>query len=532
MVIGSVIWLAACATPVAEAPTVEEPTMSAVDALVRTSLDLRGVRPSLDEIAAVEADPTLGEGGALAGLVDTFLEDPRYEGRVRDLWAEIYLTRAPSIYVNAATFGLGDEPGFEVSTGEEVLAILGHVAAADLPWTDIVTADWTMADEITASIWPIDRPVGEGWQVSHYTDGRPAAGVLATNSLWWRYGSTDSNANRKRANTASRVLLCNDYLVRPLEFDRNINLLDEEAVADAINNDPSCTNCHNSLDPLASYFFGFWWYDPSNSLEIVKYFPERESRWALYTQKAPSYYGEPGYNLHDLGQQIAGDHRFPTCAVEQAWELLLRREVSAADTGALVTHRDAFINGGLTMKALMRSMVMDPRYRAGATDTEGFVPLKMITPDLLATSVEGLTGYTWTYGGYDLLRTDNVGYRTLAGGADGYAVTATSTSPNATLVVVQQRLAEAAAWYVVENEPARLFTVDFTETPETDRAAMVTQLQGLHKAVFGRTVAADGGEVEAGLALWADLYAVERDTRDAWAGVLSILLRDPDFLYY
>jgi hypothetical protein len=41
-----------------------------------------------------------------------------------------------------------------------------------------------------------------------------------------------------------------------------------------------------------------------------------------------------------------------------------------------------------------------------------------------------------------------------------------------------------------------------------------------------------GLAVTAGLALWADLYGVERDSRDAWAGVLSILLRDPDFLFY
>ncbi len=521
-----ILALAACA-PVEEAPGEGVPQMSAVDALVRTSLDLRGVRPSVEEVAAVEAD-----AGALDGLVDDFLDDPRFEGRVRDLWSEIYLTRAPSIYVNAASFGLADEAAFQRSTGEEALRILGYVAANDRPWTDIVTGDWTMADELTASIWPIERPEGEGWVKSRYTDGRPAAGVLATNSLWWRYTSTDSNANRKRANTASRVLLCNDYLVRPLEFDRNVNLLDEEAVNEAITTNPSCVNCHQSLDPFASYFFGFWWYDPSNTLEIVRYFPERENRWEDYTGVAPSFYGEPGYNLADLGRQIAADHRFPTCAVEQAWELLLRRETVAEDTDALNEHRDAFIGGGLTMKALMRSIVADPRYRAGATDEAGYVPRKMMTPDLLAAAVEGLTGYTWTYGAYDLLRNDTVGYRTLAGGADGYAVTAAATAPNATVALVQQRLAESAAWYVVESEPERLFTVDFTETPDTDRDAMVAQLQALHLAIFGRRVAADGEEVEAGLALWSELYAVERDTRDAWAGVLSVLLRDPDFLLY
>jgi hypothetical protein len=521
-----VILLLACATP-EPTPVAAIPEMSATDALIRASLDLRGVRPSVDELAAVEAD-----AGAYASLVDTFLDDPRFEGRIRDLWSEIYLTRAPSIYVNAASFGLPDEAAFQQSTGEEVLRILSHVAANDLPWTDIVTADWTVADELLASMWPLERDEGEGWQVARYTDGRPSAGVLSTNSLWWRYSSTDSNANRKRANTVSRVLLCNDYLVRPLEFDRNINLLDEDAVNEALTSNPSCVNCHQSLDPIASYFFGFWWYDPSNTLEIVRYFPEREARWTDYTGVAPAWYGEPGYTLRDLGQQIAGDHRFPSCATEQAWELLLRRDTLPEDTDALVRHRDAFIQGGLTMKALMRSIVTDPRYLAGDTDEVGYVPRKMMTPDLLATSVEGLTGYTWTYTNYDLLRNDTVGYRTLAGGADGYAVTATSRGPSATLALVQERLAESAAWYVVESEPERLFTLDFTETPDTNRAAMVAQIQSLHRAIFGREVAADGEEVAANLELWTDLYTVERDTRAAWAGLLSVLLRDPDFLLY
>jgi hypothetical protein len=311
-----------------------------------------------------------------------------------------------------------------------------------------------------------------------------------------------------------------------------VNLLDAAAVNEAITPNPSCVNCHQSLEPLASYFYGFWWYNPSNPLEVVRYFPEREERWRTQTGVAPGYYGEPGFSLRDLGQQIAADHRFPTCAVEQAWELLLRREALPEDTAALDRHRDAFIEGGLTMKALLRSIVADPRYRSGATDAVGYVPRKMMTPDLLATAVEGITGYRWTYADYDLLRDDQVGYRTLAGGADGYAVTATAKGPNATLLLVQQRLAEAAAWHVVESDPTRLFTVDFTETPDTDRAAMVAQLQALHLVIFDRHVAADGAEVTAGLELWADLYAVEREAKAAWAGVLSVLLRDPDFLFY
>jgi len=522
-----ILLLAACATDpgerVAAAPV---PEMGAVALAERISLDVRGKRPTEAEIAAVEADPA-----ALDGLTETWLHDPGFPARVRDLWSEVYLTRTESFLIAGSAYGL-DDVAFQRAVGEEDLQLLGYIADHDLPYSTLVTGDFTVADETLAAVWPIDRPEGEGWLKAQYTDGRPAAGVLSTNSLWWRYPSTTSNANRKRANAISRIFLCDDYLSRPIDFDRNVNLLDGDAVQDALRENPSCQSCHNSLDPLASYLFGFWWYDYTNPLEASTYFPAREQRYRDYTGVAPAYYGVPGYSLHELGEQIAADRRFPQCAVQQTYELLLRRKIALADTTALVEHRNDFVADGLTVRALFRTVLADPRYRAGATDEAGYVPLKMATPDLLAAEIEDLTGFRWEYGGYDLLGSDAVGFRTLAGGADGYNVTSTATSPNATLLLVQERLAEAASAYVVNEAPERLFTVDFAATPEADRAAMAAQLQALHLRLYGHRVAADGEEVAAGLELWSSLYAVERDGKAAWAGVLSALLRDPDFLYY
>jgi hypothetical protein len=429
------------------APEAAEDTMAPLDVLVRASLDVRGVRPSVAEVSAVEADPT-----AVDGLVAAMLDDPRFGGRVADMWSEIYLTRTDAYTVTAHDYGVDDaEREYLTSVGDQPLRMLGYVADHDLPYTELVTGDWTMADELLARIWPIDYPDGAtGWQKARYDDGRPAAGVLASNAMWWRYTSTESNANRKRANTISRIFLCNDYLVRPLEFDRSVNLLDEAAVADALVSNPGCVNCHASLDPLASYLFGFWWLDYYDPVELRGYHPERERLWQDHTGVPPSYYGQPGDSLADLGVQIAQDPRFVTCAVEQAWELLLRRKSAPGDTDALVTHRDAFLAGGTTLRALFASVLADPRYRAGPT-TAGGVPAKMVTPLLLASEVEDLTGFRFTTGGYDLFRidavglenkgdllvADRVGVRTLAGGADGYNVTATATAPNTTLVLVQ-----------------------------------------------------------------------------------------------
>lgn len=533
----SLLLLFACAPEAQNTPDKAEawPEMSASSLLTRASLDLRGVRPEPDELDQLDADPA-----ALAGMLDGFLQDERFEERLVDLYAEIYLTQSDAFPVSTFGLELTDTPAFLVAVGEEPLRILAEVASEDLPYTEVVTADWTMADHNLAEVFPVDYPAGEtGWKKVRYTDGRPAAGVMSTNGLWWRYVSTDSNANRKRANTISRLFLCEDYLTRPIEFDRNVNLLDDEEVQAALETNPGCMNCHTSLDPLASFFFGFYWYNYTSAAEARVYHPERENLWASFTGTAPAYYGEPGYTLEDLGSFVAADPRFPSCAVEQAYTLLLRRDVSLEDQESLNRTRDAFINGGLTVRALFRDVLDAPAYRAAETDDEGAVTKKLATVGLLASQVEALTGFRWTYAGYDMMATDTYGLRTLGGGADGYTVTKTATSPTTTLIMVQEALAEAAAHYAVEQEQLlgaserRLFTeIDFSETPEVGRAAMVAQIIRLHRLIFGTRVAEDGEEVAANLELWEALYAVEGSPAAAWSGLLSALLRDPDLVLY
>ncbi|HHO51898.1 MAG TPA: DUF1549 domain-containing protein [Deltaproteobacteria bacterium] len=541
-----VLWivLSAGCSGEAPAPTEQLPApapadiveLAPEDQLIRASLDLRGIRPSIDELDRLQADPE-----AMEALIDDYLQDPRFGDRVADLFAEIYLTRTETWFVNLAAYDLGDVPYAQVveSLGEEPLQILAEIARQDLPITELVTADWTMANDVLARMWPLDYPEGQtGWRRAHYTDGRPAAGVLSSNSLWWRYQSTDSNANRKRANVASRILLCHDYLTRPIDFDRNINLLDEEAVADALRTNPSCLNCHVSLDPMAAYFFGFWWFEQS-SVEVSSYHPSRERYWEDLLGTPPAYYGQPGSSLSDLGQQIAADNRFPECMVEHVTELLLRRDAELLDFERMTEHREALIQGGLALRPLFKSVLQSPEYRAATDDglpgTQ--VPLKMATPALLASQIQDLTGFDWrSVDGYDLLQTDSVGFLTLAGGADGTYAVKNSTSPNTTLLLVQERLAEAAADYVVQLAEGGgsdlLGDIDLSDTPEGDRDAMVATLKRLHLRMFGNRIEDDGPEVEANLELWSDLYALEGDTNKAWAGLLSALLRDPDLLFY
>lgn len=513
--------------PTTPPDTTEEPdpAWDAVEVLIKASLDLRGVRPSVAEIEAIEADPT-----GLDATIEGFLDDARFESRVLDQFAAIYLTRRDVWDVSAGSYGLGDEATFANHVGQEPLRLLARIVAEGRPYSDLVTADTTLATDLLAEIWPLEL-VGEakqGWSEARYTDGRPMAGILTTNGLWWRYMSDANNANRGRANALSKILLCSDYLTRPIEFDRDVDLLDVDAVNNALQNNPGCVACHSTLDPLAAHLWGFYYVYYFMASDITYYHPEREGMWSDITGVAPSYYGTPTNGLLDLAYQLAADPRLVECATQQVTEIMLQRPTGLDDTQLLTDYREAFLSADLRLDAVYRQVLHSDEYRTTP---------KMPTPSLLASQIEDLTGYRFTYAGYDMMETDTYGLRVLAGGVDGVFVNARADMPIATGTMVLERLSQAAAHHVVHSdavsdEPVLFEHVGFTETPISGQDVMVEQIQALHLRLFGHRIEADGQEVEANLELWEDLYATDPDPKAAWTGLLSTLLRDPDFLLY
>lgn len=509
--------------------------------LVRASLDLRGVRPTAAEISEVTARPDRA-----AAIAAGFVDDPRFPDRVRDWFAEAFRTRVDAFPIHAAEIGLAPEEdaALQASIAEEPLMLAAHIAAHDLPFSTLVTADYSFADERIARAFPVDYPEGaRGWVKVRYTDGRPAAGVLSMNSLYWRFPSTGVNFGRGRASAIARALLCEEFLDRPVDFPPGVNLADASAVARAVRENAACVNCHATLDPLASHLFGFQ-YATLSVDEMERYHPEREQLWRSATGAAPAYFGRESSTLVTLGQRIAADGRFVSCAVRRVYEAMLGRRAEPRDDGALTEHREAFLAGGLTIKAVVRSVLADPAY-AGRTARSRFggaargVTRKLMRPEILAAEMEDLTGVRLRGGGRDLLLTAGSGLRALAGGADGTTGEAPAMGPTVPLVLVEERLAEAAAAAIVAGAPggrvgAALAGADLDLPPSDPRfdASARSIVVALHRAISGAEVARDGEEVTAALALFADLHRAEGDPRAAWAEVIAALLRDPEITTY
>lgn len=522
--------LLACPAPTPEAEAPPTPTMEPTALLTRASLDLRHRRPTLAELDAIEANPA-----QIDSFIEEFMQDPDFAAGVIDRYSVIYRTRIDEFPIGAYDYGLENEPAFSSAVGQEPLRLIADIAINDLPWTELVRADWTMANELLGSIWPLDYPDdgSTGWRRARYTDGRPAAGVLSTNAFWWRYETSRTNKSRGRANAITRILLCEDYLSRSITFDRSVDLSDPELTEHATQENPGCVSCHSGLDPLASFLGGFYFPRKSGEPEMTWYHPERVNIWRWQTGVPPGYFGQPGEDMEDLARFIADDPSFVTCAVEQNWALLLGREATLEDIPALNRHREAFIAGGLTLRALLRSIVADEAYRPAPSDDPRLITLKMVTPSILADQVEALTGFRMASEGYDMLSTDLVGVRVLAGGIDGEYANVPADRPTATTVLVQERLAQAAAYHAIAHDRANpdsplLLTQVSPEAPPED-AARDAQIAELHRRILGRR--ATDAEI-AGLAALFDEVSAMADPATGWQSVVTVLLRDPFFILY
>lgn len=504
--------------------------------LRRMSLDLRGQLPSEDELNQVEADPAI-----LEDLWPQYLDEKAYEERLVQLFSEQWLTRVDQFNVGIEDYHLQPEQEFEFheSVGEEPLRILAHIATMDRPWSDVVTWDGTMANPLLGSIWPLERSEGEGWQPARWTDQRPAAGVLSSNGLWWRYYTTPFNFNRTRAAALTKLVLCEDYLERPVRLSAAPSLLDEDGTEASIRNDPACQSCHSTLDPIASALYGFWWYEIYDPAEMAHYHPDREPKGEMDLGVKPSYFGTPVEGLAELGEALAGDPRLAKCAVEQAFQAFLRREPVLSDFGRLQRIQRAFEEGQLRHRELMIALLKEPAYRAGgftdeASDSTRMVESvdRLLSPSQWASSMLALTGFEWTEGGWEQLENDRIGHRVLAGGVDGDGVDRPASSPSMSQALVVKRLSQLAAAHVVERDLLG-GQEDGLLNPEwwgqDSEAQRTDALATLHWRLLARRPSVEESEE---LVAFFEAVLGQSDEQAAWQSTVSVLLRDPEFVSY
>ncbi|MBC8072362.1 MAG: DUF1588 domain-containing protein, partial [Deltaproteobacteria bacterium] len=491
--------------------TAPDDALAPAAVLARASLDVRGRRPSIDELDAIAADPQ-----QLDAMIDGFVDDPAFAGRVAEIFAGAWRTRIDDYPLPEGAYDDEASAKLSAAIGEEPLSLLAFIADNDLPYTQLVRSTETFVDPALLELWPLVELPDDGTTPptglvrARYSDGRPLAGVLTHNAVFWRHPSTVENANRGRANALSQALLCQSYLDRPIDFPSDLDLTDSESIRNAIATNVACQGCHSTMDPLASYFWGFMYGEPDEP--GASYAVELERAWQLYTGAAPAFFGVPGERMEELADHLADDERFIGCAVRRVYQGLLGREPSLDDEGALADHREAFLDGDLTLRALVRSVLRDPSYRGRAwTPRFGGAPepvMRKVSPvDVIARSIATLSGYALTHQGRPASRLDD-SLRAIAGGSDRGDTDDVSTGA----VLVQRRLAEAGAIHAFDAAIAGedgggtlapwLASVDLGGAPSPDDLARLARI------TRSQTLAPDDPELVALGQVWTDVAAI------------------------
>ena len=547
--------------------------LSEADRLIRISMALRGRRPTASEIDDVEADPA-----ALDAIVDGYLDDPAFGETIRDLHNEALLVLVDYLIFPAGFPPLGPTAGYDYyefnrALTEAPLRLVEHVVMNDRPYGEIVTADYTVADEQVAAVWGLaDGEPGE-WVETRWEDGRGNAGVLSDSWLFQRHGSTASNANRGRANAISRALLCYDFAERDIVLDVDIDLADPEAVAHAVEQNQACASCHQGLDPLASFFQDYIpQFLPSEILEVAvdensqtyplpSYYPGVFTEVLGVPMRDRGFFGAPGEDLPALGRMIADDPRFSACAARRFVAYFHQLDLTEVPQPLEAEFQSVLIDSGMDAKALAKAIVLDERFAASHVvldddaaqelgPVDDVVGVKKARPLQLRQLFEDLTGFRWRsdlnvidspdlpygLGHVDLMDDSFLGYAVLAGGLDAVYVTRPSHTYSASTSLVLRTLAQLAAGFVVDADfalPAgQRRLLGEVESATIDEPAIRNQLVALHLRLYGARIEPSSLDADDSWALWSAAHEHSGDPTQAWKVTLTALLQDLRIAYY
>jgi hypothetical protein len=538
-----------------------------VETLRKASLALVGRLPT----AAEEQKASLDSWDGVDEVLDSMMEEDEFYVFIKEMFndkvlTERYNTRTealdlldpddyPDTYWFDAVYANDDtqrniaESFSNRAVAQEALELIAHVIREDRPFTEVISADYTMVNPYSAQVYGLnvnfDDPDDENEFREAKLPGIPHSGILTSSMFLNRFPTTDTNRNRHRSRMFYNFFLATDVLKlaeRPI---------DPSAVDSGVNptlNDPNCNVCHEVIDPVAGAFQN--WDDQG------RYRPP-EGGWhgdmkvAGFGDEEMSSSQYPNA-LQWLSEKVVEDQRFATSIVRTVYtgmtgamplsepndpnaaDYLGRATAFRVENELFLAMADAFVGSDYDIKLLFKEVAKSQLYRAEniasgvELDEEREFELadlgtaRLLTPEGLNRKIWAVTGYPWRDDPEDrdyLL--DQNWYRIFYGGIDSDSITARITEPNGLMANIGKRMANEMACATTARDFAKspatrvLFPfVDRTFEPEDSngfeipavREAIRANLQYLHERLLGEYVELDGPEINRTYALFLEVW--------------------------
>jgi len=414
------------------------------------------------------------------------------------------------------------------------------------------------------------------------------AGMLSTFQYLTRYPTTETNRNRLRARMYYQHFLGVDVL----ELAARVS---DAAAVTAKFKVPTmeaaeCVVCHRTLDPVAGLFQDYWRFAEQGVYGKRKdgWFKDIFAP-GFEGEDLPAK--ERWRALQWLGERTAKDPRFAVAMTEHVYYVLTGRKVLlppkdysdplyAAKLRAYGEQRRtteriaaAFAKNVFNLKQVFKDWIASDFYRADGLETEAKEPcrraelddvgiVRMLSPEQLERKVTAVFGAPW-----GRLHEHTA---ILYGGIDSKEVTDRASDPSGAMGAIQRAMSNDVACKHTARDFARPATkrklfakIEADVIPgtsaESDRKIR-EQISSLHERILGRYDGPDSAEVTRTFDLFAGIvndakgrkgiegreayHCRPRDkdnpgnsaddkhyTIRAWRGVVTFLLRRPEFLY-
>lgn len=435
------------------------------------------------------------------------------------------------------------------AVAREALQLIAYVVRNDKPFSEILTADYTMVNSYSAKVYGLDNvqfndPTNYEEFVPAQVPGIPHAGLLTTTVYLNRFPTTETNRNRHRSRMVYKFWLATDVLLlgqRPVSSSAILG------VAPWLNN-ITCATCHSpTVDSIAGAFQNF---GPMGE------FQPPTMGW--YGDMVPPGFGDEVMppeqyprGLNWLAEKVTADRRFAIAAIHTMYKGLsgddpLTMPTEPSEEGYLEAIRAAemqakifddiatkFIDSNYNLKTVIKEIVKTPYYRAynatGLDETRELELAKLGTgrlliPEQLHRKIEAVTGQPWRaqnqVDNTDLLL-DFGQYRIFYGGIDSDTVVDRITEPNGIMANTAKRMGnEVACWTTAADftrapGDRKLFPfVDPTFKPEDENgfevpaasSAIRANIQYLHAKLLGEYLDQNDPEINRTFELFLNVW--------------------------
>lgn len=542
--------------------------------LRKAAMELGSRLPSVTEYQMVASGGEVGLRLAIEGMLE---QEPFY-ARLTEIWNDYLLTDkyhsrngseaavrllSSDDFPNRRWFDPGsenraenyDELKHNTNNGiaREPLALINHVVSNNLPFTEILTADYMMMNSYSAQSFGVSGlPFQDPDNPEEFLPGRlediPHAGILTSPMFLNRYPTTSTNRNRGRARVVYDLFLDTDILA--IEGVRPGNAVDITTPIPTINN-PECSKCHSILDPVASIFQNWDYKGRYRPARLSKYgwYSDMESRG--FNGEIMPLAGNVDSSVQWLAHRIAADPKFPRAVTRIMVNGLTGKEplqapseadASSAEQQAYIAERtllndiqNKFVAANYDLKVLVSEVMLSPYWRASgltageAQSAHEFTGSSyLLSPEQLNRKIEALMGFDWRgsmdnyYKDKDRSWASKLGntFHQIYGGIDSDSITTRLRTPNGLMGAMQLRMANELACYSVPHDmwlPAdqrRLFLYadqsvsPYNEAGYLDQTAMDAirqNIQYLHEYLLGESLPLGTGELQVTEQLFMDV---------------------------